>query len=82
MNRRHSDFQSVAEETQDTESQELIDTQNSSLQTSLQRKSKNGSLELPLDLAEIVGAWPKLSEHIRAAIWALAIADKSCRVDP
>jgi hypothetical protein len=71
LNHRHTDFQSVAAKSQDQQEQRLTDTSNSSLQTSLQRKSKNDPPELPSDLAEIVAFWPELPSAIRSAIVAI-----------
>ena len=71
-------MQTVAQNLQPKEKQELIDSTNEHLKTSLQTKTenslkstKNQEQNLPDDLAEFVTVWPYLSEHIKQAIKAL-----------
>jgi hypothetical protein len=67
-------LQTVSRNSQGQEKPRLTDTQNNSLQTSLQKnpeKEQKSVVSLPADLAEIVRAWPRLSEAIRSAIIAI-----------
>ena len=71
-------FKTTASNPQVPEKKELTDSQEASLQASLQTYSENGqnqALSLPSDLAEIVAVWPKLPEHIKAAVMALVKAN-------
>ena len=71
MNRRHTDFQSVAEKSQPQQKQTLTANQEHRLQTSLQKNSENSPKStdsIPDDLAKISAAWPSLPSHIKAAI--------------
>jgi hypothetical protein len=74
-------LQTVASNSQVQPKQELTNSANKRLQTTLQTKSENSSKStanqeqnLPDDLAEIVAVWPELPEHIKAAMKALVQA--------
>ncbi|AQT70077.1 hypothetical protein STSP2_03279 [Anaerohalosphaera lusitana] len=61
-------FKTATANTQGVEDTGLTAIDGDRLQTSLQIRA---ACELPLELAEVIRAWPELPEHVRLAVMAL-----------
>jgi len=78
-------LQTVAANSEVKHSQVLTDSASDRLQTTLQKnpqKDQNEQQKMSPDLAEIVGVWPQLPEHTKAAIKALVQTNTSGKREP
>ena len=71
LNRRHTDFQSVAQAPEVVDNAVLKGDGEGCVQSNVQRSNRSGPAkeqQLPPDLAEIVTVWPDLPGYIRQTI--------------